>query len=77
MGGLCSRRSAVDNAPVGGFRHVNGHFAHGSTFVCQSRELPTKINSHSNPSPTGENEDKQLRDPFSFLRQVQFHMVQV
>ncbi|GLT29880.1 hypothetical protein SLA2020_047160 [Shorea laevis] len=66
MGGLCSRRSTVENAPVGGFRRANGHFAHGSAFVCQSRELPAKINSHSNPSPAGENEDKQLRDPFYF-----------
>ncbi|KAE8683396.1 Surfeit locus protein 5 subunit 22 of Mediator complex [Hibiscus syriacus] len=29
MGGLCSRRSTVDNAPSGGFPHVNGHFGQG------------------------------------------------
>lgn len=64
MGGLCSRSSTVDNAPGGGFPHVNGHF-NGSGFVYQSREL--KINSNTVPSPVVENvENKQVREPISF-----------
>lgn len=63
MGGLCSRSSTVDNAPGGGFPHVNGHF--GTRFVYQSREL--KLDSNITPTPVGENVDnKQLREPFSF-----------
>ncbi|KAJ9146014.1 hypothetical protein P3X46_028334 [Hevea brasiliensis] len=64
MGGLCSRSSSVDNAPSGGFPHVNGHF-NASGLVYQSREL--KINSNTTPSPVGENvENKQVREPCSF-----------
>ncbi|GAV79875.1 DUF668 domain-containing protein/DUF3475 domain-containing protein [Cephalotus follicularis] len=60
MGGLCSKRSTVDNALSGGLPHMNG-----SGLVYQSHEL--KVNINSNSSPTGENVDnKQLRDPFSF-----------
>ncbi|KAJ4823047.1 DNAJ domain protein [Turnera subulata] len=58
MGGLCSRSSTVDNAPGGGFPHMNG-------LVYQSREL--KLDSNITPSPVGDNVDnKQLREPFSF-----------
>ncbi|XVE60823.1 hypothetical protein DITRI_Ditri05aG0157600 [Diplodiscus trichospermus] len=65
MGGLCSRRSTVDNAPAGGFTHVNGHFGRGSGLVFQTRELPANIN--SNPTPSADdNGDKELREPFSF-----------
>ncbi|KAG8660762.1 protein PSK SIMULATOR 1 [Manihot esculenta] len=64
MGGLCSRSSTVDNAPSGGFPHVNGHF-NASGLVYQSREL--KISSNTTTSPVGENvENKQVREPFSF-----------
>ncbi|EEF28360.1 protein PSK SIMULATOR 1 [Ricinus communis] len=64
MGGLCSRSSTVDNAPGGGFPHLNGHF-NGSSLVYQSREL--KINSNTTPSPVVENvENKQVREPLSF-----------
>lgn len=66
MGGLCSRRSTLDGAPVGGFPHVNGHFGHGSALVFRSHELTAKINCHSNPLPAGDNEDRQPREPFSF-----------
>ncbi|XP_050211674.1 protein PSK SIMULATOR 1 [Mercurialis annua] len=64
MGGLCSRSSTVDNAPGGGFPHLNGHF-NGSGFVYQSREV--KINSNTTPSPVEDNvENKPVREPFSF-----------
>ncbi|XVF29953.1 hypothetical protein REPUB_Repub16aG0015600 [Reevesia pubescens] len=69
MGGLCSRRSTVDNAPGGGFPHVNGHFGRGSGLVFQTRELPAKINTNSTPPPAEDNADnavKELREPFSF-----------
>ncbi|KDP34593.1 hypothetical protein JCGZ_11970 [Jatropha curcas] len=63
MGGLCSRSSNVDNAPGGGFPHVNGHYASG--LVYQSREL--KISTNTAPSPVVENvENKPVREPFSF-----------
>ncbi|GKV32342.1 hypothetical protein SLEP1_g40958 [Rubroshorea leprosula] len=66
MGGLCSRRSTLDGAPVGGFPRVNGHFGHGSALVFRSHELTAKINCHSNPLPAGDNGDRQPREPFSF-----------
>ena len=69
MGGLCSRRSTVDNAPSGGFPHVNGHFGRGSGFVFQTRELPAKINTNSTPPAAEDNADiadKELREAFSF-----------
>ena len=68
MGGLCSRRSTVDNAPGGGFPHVNGHFGRGSGLAFQTRELPAKINTNSTP-PAEDNADiadKELIEPFSF-----------
>ncbi|XWS24854.1 hypothetical protein CRYUN_Cryun27aG0020700 [Craigia yunnanensis] len=68
MGGLCSRRSTVDNAPGGGFPHVNGHFGRGPGLVFQTRELPAKINTNSTPpaEDNADNADKELREPFSF-----------
>ncbi|XP_022773500.1 uncharacterized protein LOC111315766 [Durio zibethinus] len=68
MGGLCSRRSTLDNAPSGGFPHVNGHIGRVPGFVFQTRELPTRINTNSNPLPedNSDNADKELREPFSF-----------
>lgn len=68
MGGLCSRRSTVDNAPSGGFPHVNGHFGGGSGLVFQTRELPAKINTNSNPpaEDDADNADQALSEPFSF-----------
>ncbi|XVF37252.1 hypothetical protein REPUB_Repub19eG0130600 [Reevesia pubescens] len=69
MGGLCSRRSTVDNAPGGGFPHVNGHFGLGSGLVFQTRELPAKINTNSTPPLTeanADNTEKESREPFSF-----------
>ncbi|KAB5512621.1 hypothetical protein DKX38_029649 [Salix brachista] len=76
MGGLCSRSSTVDNAPSGGFLHLNGHFSHGSGLVFQTREL--KIDSNTNPSLVGEKkvDIKQLREPFTFpeVNVVQYGM---
>ncbi|XVF63252.1 hypothetical protein PTKIN_Ptkin09bG0072800 [Pterospermum kingtungense] len=68
MGGLCSRSSTVDNAPGGGFPHVNGHFGGGSGWVYQTRELPAKISSKSDPpaEDDADNADQELREPFSF-----------
>ncbi|XP_022718210.1 uncharacterized protein LOC111276715 [Durio zibethinus] len=69
MGGLCSRRSTVDNAPGGGFPHVNGHFSRGSRMDFQTRELPANINTNSAPPLTEDNADnanKDSREPFSF-----------
>ncbi|XP_021300110.1 uncharacterized protein LOC110428572 [Herrania umbratica] len=69
MGGLCSRRSTVDNAPGGGFPHVNGHFGRRSGLVFQTRELPAKINTNSTPPPAednADNADKESSEPFSF-----------
>ncbi|XVF73948.1 hypothetical protein PTKIN_Ptkin13bG0021900 [Pterospermum kingtungense] len=70
MGGLCSRRSTVDNAPGGGFPHVNGHFGRGSGLVFQTRELPAKITTDSTPAAAaGDNAafaEKELREPISF-----------
>ncbi|OMO53948.1 hypothetical protein CCACVL1_28184 [Corchorus capsularis] len=69
MGGLCSRRSTVDNAPGGGFPQVNGHFGRGSGMVFQTRELPAKINTNSTPplaEVNADNADKEPREPFSF-----------
>ncbi|XP_065880238.1 protein PSK SIMULATOR 1 isoform X2 [Euphorbia lathyris] len=65
MGGLCSRSSTVDNAPGGGFPHLNGHFP-GSGLVYQSRDL--KIDSRTDPSPVVENVENKpvVREPFSF-----------
>ncbi|MBA0837334.1 hypothetical protein Goarm_009500, partial [Gossypium armourianum] len=66
MGGLCSRRSTVDNAPCGGFPHVNGHIGQRTGLVFQTRELPAKINAKSNPPPAEDNADKVSGEPFSF-----------
>ncbi|KAL1060830.1 hypothetical protein V6Z11_1Z067300 [Gossypium hirsutum] len=66
MGGLCSRRSTVDNAPSGGFPHVNGHIGQRTGLVFQTRELPAKINAKSNPPPAEDNADKVSGEPFSF-----------
>ncbi|MBA0612657.1 hypothetical protein Godav_013236 [Gossypium davidsonii] len=68
MGGLCSRRSTVDNAPVGGFPHVNGHFARGSGLVFQTRQLPAKISTNSAPpaEDSADNAGMESREPFSF-----------
>ncbi|KAK5832387.1 protein PSK SIMULATOR 1-like [Gossypium arboreum] len=66
MGGLCSRRSTVDNAPSGGFPHVNGHIGQRTGLVFQTRELPAKINAKSNPPPSEDNADKVSGEPFSF-----------
>ncbi|TYI92607.1 hypothetical protein E1A91_D02G082200v1 [Gossypium mustelinum] len=68
MGGLCSRRSTVDNAPVGGFPHVNGHFARGSRLVFQTRQLPAKISTNSAPpaEDSADNAGMESREPFSF-----------
>ncbi|KAJ9167129.1 hypothetical protein P3X46_021801 [Hevea brasiliensis] len=64
MGGLCSRSSAVDNAPGGRFPHVNGHLS-ATGLVYQSGEL--KINSNTITSPVEENvENKQVREHISF-----------
>uniref|UniRef100_A0A2P2LF92 DUF3475 domain-containing protein n=1 Tax=Rhizophora mucronata TaxID=61149 RepID=A0A2P2LF92_RHIMU len=65
MGGLCSRSSSVDNAPSGGFSHLNGHNNDVPGLVHQSREL--KINSNSSPYPVLENvANKPISEPFSF-----------
>ncbi|KAH1065063.1 hypothetical protein J1N35_030050 [Gossypium stocksii] len=66
MGGLCSRRSTVDNAPSGGFPHVNGHIGQRTGLVFQTRELPAKINAKSNHPPAEDNADKVSGEPFSF-----------
>ncbi|XP_012446353.1 protein PSK SIMULATOR 1 [Gossypium raimondii] len=66
MGGLCSRRSTVDNAPCGGFPHVNGHIGQRTGLVFQTRELPAKINAKSNPPPAEDNADMVSGEPFSF-----------
>ncbi|XP_021896087.1 uncharacterized protein LOC110813314 [Carica papaya] len=66
MGGLCSRRSTVDNAPGGSFPHVNGHLDGGSGLVFQSRALPARISDNPAPPLAGDNVDKQLRQPFTF-----------
>ncbi|TYI83107.1 hypothetical protein E1A91_D05G268500v1 [Gossypium mustelinum] len=66
MGGLCSRRSTVDNAPCGGFPHVNGHIGQRTGLVFQTRELRAKINAKSNPPPAEDNADKVSGEPFSF-----------
>ncbi|KAA3485136.1 Ikzf5 [Gossypium australe] len=68
MGGLCSRRSTVDNAPVGGFPHVNGHFARGSGLVFQTRQLPAKKSTNSAPpaEDSADNAGMESREPFSF-----------
>ncbi|OWM67484.1 uncharacterized protein LOC116205309 [Punica granatum] len=68
MGGLCSKRSSVDNAPSGSSPHANGHVDNDSDFYQhQSHGLPTKANSNSNPSTSREILHKQqLGEPFSF-----------
>ncbi|XP_038695606.1 protein PSK SIMULATOR 1-like isoform X2 [Tripterygium wilfordii] len=64
MGGLCSKRSNVDNASSGCFSHVHGCVNNGSGLVFQSREI--KINSNAAPYTVGGNVDnKELREPFS------------
>ncbi|KAE8709918.1 protein-tyrosine-phosphatase PTP1-like [Hibiscus syriacus] len=66
MGGLCSRRSTVDDVPSGGFPHVNGHFGRGSGLDFQTRELPAKINVKSTPPAIEDSVDKESGEPFSF-----------
>ncbi|XP_010272496.1 PREDICTED: uncharacterized protein LOC104608266 isoform X2 [Nelumbo nucifera] len=65
MGGLCSRRSTVDNASSGSFPNVNGHGDHKSG-VYQSPGLSSNMGTDLTPPPGRENMDKQLREPFSF-----------
>ncbi|XP_010256310.1 PREDICTED: uncharacterized protein LOC104596728 isoform X2 [Nelumbo nucifera] len=65
MGGLCSRRSTVDNASSGSFPNANGHVDHGSG-VYQSSGLSSNMGTDLTPPPRRESMDKQLGEPFSF-----------
>lgn len=56
MGGLCSKRSTVDNAPGGSFSHSNGQLHHNSG------ELSVKTSNH-HPSPVGGSLDKISTEP--------------
>ncbi|XP_042507446.1 protein PSK SIMULATOR 1 [Macadamia integrifolia] len=63
MGGLCSRRSTVDDAPSGSSSHVNGHLLdHESGVACQSHELHLKEGNNLTPPSCGEGMEKQLRE---------------
>lgn len=64
MGALCSKKSTVDNAPSGSLPSDNDSNFHRH----QSRELPPKVNSNSNPSSSREDLHKQEPgEPLSFL----------
>lgn len=65
MGGLCSKRYAVDNSPGGIVPRGNGHIDHGPIGY-QSHELPAKAQTKLTPPLVEENMDKQLQEPLSF-----------
>ncbi|XP_030545283.1 protein PSK SIMULATOR 1 [Rhodamnia argentea] len=64
MGGFCSRRSSVDNAPSGSLTNVDGSSSNDSN-VHQSGGMHKKGNDISIPSSGGENGDEELREPLS------------
>lgn len=68
MGGLCTKRSTVDNAPSGSLPDVNGYVVSDSDSIQhQSRGFPIKVNSSSNPSSSTVDSHKQpLGGPVSF-----------
>ncbi|KAK4752019.1 hypothetical protein SAY87_020817 [Trapa incisa] len=70
MGGICTKRSTVDNAPSGSFPHVNGYVANDDSrsIQLQSHGLPIKVTSNSNPSSSTEDSHKLgLEHPVYFL----------
>ncbi|KAK4794331.1 hypothetical protein SAY86_012325 [Trapa natans] len=67
MGGLCTKRSTVDNAPSVSFPHGNG-YTDDDSIQHQPRGLPIKVTSNSNPSSSTEDSHKlPLEEPVSFL----------
>ncbi|XP_010062019.2 protein PSK SIMULATOR 1 isoform X1 [Eucalyptus grandis] len=64
MGGFCSRRSSVDNAPSGNLTNVDGTSSNDSN-VHRSGAMPKSGNHIPNPSSGGEDGDVELQEPFS------------
>lgn len=63
MGGLCSRRAIVENVPSGSSSNTNGHYNNDSNVEYM---LPSKLDSKSAPSSSGEDVNKERGVSFSF-----------
>lgn len=64
MGGFCSRRSSVDNAPSGSLTNVDGSSSNDSN-VHRSGGMPKKGNGILIQSSGGEDVNEELQEPFS------------
>ncbi|CAA6660455.1 unnamed protein product [Spirodela intermedia] len=66
MGGLCSKRSAVDKSPSESTLQANG-YRNPEPLVFQSGGFPRKTQEITNPPNVGDTTDKKFREqPFSF-----------